>query len=140
LAGHLPWTRPWRDLPRARRTREGGELAAGLWARQGAPWPWRSSERAPWEPIPAAGGGRKGAPWGESSLLLRLTREGEERRIGVWGKKGERWAAIYGGEAPEHDDHVSPLQQFVEHVASATVATLGGHFWCLLLGFGHGSL
>jgi hypothetical protein len=58
----------------------------------------------------------------------------------VWGKKGERWAAIYGGEAPEHGGHVSPLQQFVEHVASATIATLGGHFWRLLLGFGHGSL
>jgi hypothetical protein len=80
------------------------------------------------------------APWGESSMLLRLTREGEERRSGVWGKKGERWAAIYGGEAPEHGGHVSPLQQFVEHVASATVAILSGHFWRLLLGFGHGSL
>jgi hypothetical protein len=58
---------------------------------------------------PAAGGGRKGVPWRESSLLLRLTREGEERRSGVWGKKGERWAAIYGGEAPKHGGHVSPL-------------------------------
>jgi hypothetical protein len=34
----------------------------------------------------------------------------------------------------------SPLQQFIEHVVSATVATLGGHFWRFLLGFGHGSL
>jgi hypothetical protein len=49
----------------------------------------------------------------------------------VWGKKGE---------APEHGGHVSPLQQFVENVASATVATLVGHFWRVLLGFGHGSL
>jgi hypothetical protein len=56
------------------------------------------------------------------------------------GEKGERWAAIYGGEAPEHGGHVSPLQQFAEHVASAIVATLGGHFWRLLLGFGHRSL
>ena len=80
------------------------------------------------------------APWGESSMLLRLTREGEDRRSGVWGKKGERWAAIYGGEAPEHGCHVSALEQFIEHVVSATVATLGGHFWRFLFGFRHGSL
>jgi hypothetical protein len=33
-----------------------------------------------------------------------------------------------------------PLQQSIEHVVDATVATLGGHFWRFLLGFGHGSL
>jgi hypothetical protein len=67
---------------------------------------------------------------------------GGRLRVGEWrgGEGRGRWAAIYGGEAPENGSHVSPLQQFVEHVASATVAILGGHFWRLLLGFGHGSL
>jgi hypothetical protein len=32
---------------------------------------------------------KKGAPWGESSLLLRLTREGEERRRNGVREKGE---------------------------------------------------
>jgi hypothetical protein len=66
---------------------------------------------------------------------------GGRLRVGEWrgGEGRGRWAAIYGGEAPENGGHVSPLQQFVEHVTSATVATLGGHFWCLLLGFGNGS-
>jgi hypothetical protein len=69
---------------------------------------------------------------------LNQRRGGEEKwRV---GKKGERWAAIYGREAPEHDCHVSPMQQFIEHVVSATLATLGGHFWHFLLGLGHGSL
>jgi hypothetical protein len=53
---------------------------------------------------------------------------------------GEAGSCINGERAPEHGCHVSLLQQFVEHVASAKVATLGGHFWHLLLGFGHGSL
>jgi hypothetical protein len=63
-------------------------------------------------------------------------------RVGEWrgGEGRGRWAAIYGGEAPEHGCHVSPLEQFVEHVVSATVATLGGHFWRFQIGFGHGSL
>jgi hypothetical protein len=62
---------------------------------------------------------------------------GGRMRVGEWrgGEGRGRLAAIYGGEALEHGDHVSPLQQFVEHMASAIVATLGGHFWCLLLGF-----
>jgi hypothetical protein len=46
------------------------------------------------------------------------------REDGV-GRKGERWAATYGGEAPEHGGHVSPLQRFIEHVVNATVETLG---------------
>jgi hypothetical protein len=71
---------------------------------------------------------QRARPWVRELPALRLTREGEGRRSGVWGMKGERWAAIYGGEALEHGGHISPLQQFVEHVASATVATLGGHF------------
>jgi hypothetical protein len=74
-------------------------------------------------------GARAGAPGRSTSLGKRMA--WERRR---W------WAAIYGGEAPEHGCHVFPLQQFIEHVVSATVATLGGHFWRFLFGFRHGSL
>ena len=69
----------------------------------------------------------------------RARRQAEGRRM-AWRRREREVAAIYGGEAPEHGCHVSPLQQFIEHVVSATVATLGGHFWRFLLGFGHGSL
>jgi hypothetical protein len=72
------------------------------------PWIW---SLAAMEPQGA------GAPGRSTSLGKRMA--WERRR---W------WAAIYGGEAPEHGCHVSPLQQFIEHVVSATVATLGGHF------------
>jgi hypothetical protein len=67
---------------------------------------------------------------------------GGRLRVGEWrgGEGRGRWATIYGGEAPEHSGHISPLQQSVQHVASGTVVTLGGHFWRLMFGFGHGSL
>ena len=63
---------------------------------------------------------------------------GREEWRGGEGRK--QTAAIYGGEAPEHGCHVSPLQQFVEHVVDATVATLGGTFWHFLFGLGSWSL
>ena len=69
----------------------------------------------------------------------RARRQAEGRRM-AWRRREREVAAIYGGEAPEHGCHFSPLQQFIEHVVSATVTTLGGHFWRFLLGFGHGSL
>jgi hypothetical protein len=77
--------------------------------------------------------GREEVSWlGEDSCAGR-----EEWR---GGEKRKQTAAIYGGEALEHDCHVSPLQQFVEHVVDAIVATLGGTFWHFLFGLGSWSL
>ena len=76
--------------------------------------------------------GREEVSWlGEDSCA------GREEWRGGEGRK--QTAAIYGGEAPEHGCHVSLLQQFIEHVVSATVATLGGHFgvFCLDSDIGH---
>jgi hypothetical protein len=101
----------------------GGALALG--ATPCAPW------TGTW-PRSAHGGGTRlllreegaggAAPW--------LAERARGLRVGKWrgGEGRGRWAAIYGGEALEHGCHVSPLQQFIEHVVSATVVTLGGHF------------
>ena len=76
--------------------------------------------------------------------------EGKERRE-CWGGQGH---SFIGEEAAKNVDKWQPwrmqalrivatrppLQQSIEHVVDATVATLGGHFWRFLLGFGHGSL
>jgi hypothetical protein len=58
----------------------------------------------------------------------------------AWGRREKADCCHYGGEAPEHGCHVSPLQQFVEHVVDATIATLGGTFWHFLFGLGSWSL
>jgi hypothetical protein len=70
---------------------------------------------------------------GSGPGVAERARRGAEGRRMAWRRGRGRWATIYGGEATEHGCHVSPLQQFVEHVVSATVATLGGIFWRLLL-------
>jgi hypothetical protein len=129
-----------KELPAEISGRQGGTHAGALAIGAAPCVPWtgtwpRSAQGGDARLLLREEGAGGAAPW-----LAECARRG--MRVGEWrGEEGRgRWTAIYGGEAPEHGCHMSPLQQFIEHVVSATVATLGGHFWHFLLGFGHGSL
>ena len=77
----------------------------------------------PWEPIPAAGGGRKGRHGEGAPCSAEQRREGS----GVW-EKGEGGLPFIEPSS----GHVRLHQQ----VAGVTVTTLGDVFWHFLLGIG----